>query len=159
MATTHTARARVIAATVATLALLAGCDRGGAPEATAPSEGVPASTQDSDAGSEGTAPGEDDTAATEGGQAVGPVPEGLEAVPVDMEPGDVLFFNGSLVHGSGPNRSADRFRRSFIGHYIGRSSERISAWYRPILTMEGEEVVVAENTDGGPCGVEVDGPH
>ncbi len=88
-----------------------------------------------------------------------PVPEGLEAVPVDMEPGDVLFFNGSLVHGSGPNRSADRFRRSFIGHYIGRSSERISAWYRPILTMEGEEVVVAENTDGGPCGVEVDGPH
>ncbi len=88
-----------------------------------------------------------------------PVPEGLEAVPVDMAPGDVLFFNGSLVHGSGPNRSADRFRRSFIGHYIGRSSERISAWYRPILTMRGDEVVVAENTDGGPCGVEVDGPH
>lgn len=88
-----------------------------------------------------------------------PVPEGLEAVPVDMQPGDVLFFNGSLVHGSGPNRSADRFRRSFIGHYIGRSSERISAWYRPILTMQGEEVVVAENADGGPCGVEVDGPH
>ncbi len=88
-----------------------------------------------------------------------PVPEGLEAVPVDMEPGDVLFFNGSLVHGSGPNRSADRFRRSFIGHYIGRSSERISAWYRPILTMRGDEVIVAETTDGGPCGVEVDGPH
>jgi ectoine hydroxylase-related dioxygenase (phytanoyl-CoA dioxygenase family) len=88
-----------------------------------------------------------------------PVPPGLEAVPVDMDPGDVLFFNGSLVHGSGPNRTADRFRRSFIGHYIGRSSERISAWYRPILTMQGHEVVVAENTDGGPCGVEVDGPH
>lgn len=88
-----------------------------------------------------------------------PVPEGLEAVPVDMNPGDVLFFNGSLVHGSGPNRTTDRFRRSFIGHYVGRSSERISAWYRPILTMQGEEVVVAENTDGGPCGVEVDGPH
>lgn len=88
-----------------------------------------------------------------------PVPPGLEAVPVDMEPGDVLFFNGSLVHGSQPNRSADRFRRSFIGHYIGRSSERISSWYRPILTMQGDEVIVAENTDGGPCGVEVDGPH
>jgi hypothetical protein len=88
-----------------------------------------------------------------------PVPEGLEAVPVDMAPGDVLFFNGSLVHGSGPNHSKDRFRRSFIGHYIGRSSERISSWYRPILTMQGDEVVVAENADGGPCGVEVDGPH
>ena len=29
-----------------------------------------------------------------------PVPPGLEVVPVDLEPGDVLFFNGSLVHGS-----------------------------------------------------------
>lgn len=88
-----------------------------------------------------------------------PVPPGLEAVPVDMAPGDVLFFNGSLVHGSNPNRSADRFRRSFIGHYIGRSSERLSAWYRPILTMSGEEVAIAENTDGGPCGTEASGPH
>ncbi len=88
-----------------------------------------------------------------------PVPPGLAAVPVDLAPGDVLFFNGSLVHGSGPNRSADRFRRSFIGHYIGRSSERLSTWYRPILTMRGEEVEVAANTDGGPCGVEVAGPH
>ncbi len=88
-----------------------------------------------------------------------PVPPGLAAVPVDLAPGDVLFFNGSLVHGSGPNRSTDRFRRSFIGHYIGRSSERLSTWYRPILTMRGEEVEVAANTDGGPCGVEVAGPH
>jgi hypothetical protein len=88
-----------------------------------------------------------------------PVPPGLEAVPVDMEPGDVLFFNGSLVHGSNPNRTVDRFRRSFIGHYIGRSSERLSAWYRPILTMQGEEIEIAENTDGGPCGVEASGLH
>jgi hypothetical protein len=88
-----------------------------------------------------------------------PVPPGLEAVPVDMQPGDVLFFNGSLVHGSHPNRTADRFRRSFIGHYIGRSSERLSAWYRPILTMHGDEVAIAENTAGGPCGTEASGPH
>lgn len=103
-------------------------------------------------------PEEADTSVSFSGDYV-PVPPGLEAVPVDMEAGDVLFFNGSLVHGSEPNRSADRFRRTFIGHYIGRSSDRISSWYRPILTMQGEEVVVAENTDGGPCGVEVDGPH
>jgi phytanoyl-CoA hydroxylase len=88
-----------------------------------------------------------------------PVPEGLEARPVDLAPGDVLFFNGSLVHGSHPNRTADRFRRSFICHYVGRSSERMSQWYRPILTMQGEEVLIEANTDGGPCGVEVDGPH
>lgn len=88
-----------------------------------------------------------------------PIPDGLTAVPVDLNPGDVLFFNGSLVHGSQPNHSRDRFRRSFICHYIGRSAERMSHWYRPILTMRGEEVEIALNPDGGPCGVEVTGPH
>lgn len=88
-----------------------------------------------------------------------PVPEGLKAVPVDLEAGDILFFNGSIVHGSYPNRSTNRFRRSFICHYIGRSSERMSIWYRPILDMQGNEVAIEANTGGGPCGTEVSGPH
>ena len=87
-----------------------------------------------------------------------PPPPGLEAVPVDMQPGDMLFFNGSLVHGSGPNTTKDRFRRSFICHYIGRSAEKMSQWYRPILTFNGEEVVIDANEGGGPCGTEIDGP-
>lgn len=87
-----------------------------------------------------------------------PPPPGLEAVPVDMEPGDVLFFNGSLVHGSGPNTTADRFRRSFICHYVGRSAERISTWY-PTLTMSGAPVSLEPATGGGPCGTEAVGPH
>jgi ectoine hydroxylase-related dioxygenase (phytanoyl-CoA dioxygenase family) len=86
-------------------------------------------------------------------------PPGLEAVPVRMQPGDVLFFNGTLVHGSGPNVSKDRFRRSFICHYIGRSAERMSTWYRPILTFAGEEVTLDANAGGGPCGTEATGPH
>lgn len=89
-----------------------------------------------------------------------PLPEGLKAVPLTLDPGDVLFFNGSMVHGSEPNRSSDRFRRSFICHYIGRSSERMSTWYRPILTMSGEEVEIDASTGGGPCGTEqATGPH
>ncbi|MDQ3856295.1 MAG: phytanoyl-CoA dioxygenase family protein [Chloroflexota bacterium] len=88
-----------------------------------------------------------------------PPPPGLEPVPVDLAAGDVLFFNGQLVHGSQPNTSKDRFRRSFICHYIGRSSERMSTWYRPILDFQGHEVVLEANEDGGPCGVEVSGPH
>lgn len=88
-----------------------------------------------------------------------PVPPGLEAVQLDLDPGDVLFFNGSLVHGSNPNTSQDRFRRSFICHYIGRSAERMSSWYRPILTMSGEEVILDANTDGGPCGTEATSPR
>ena len=88
-----------------------------------------------------------------------PPPPGLEAVGVDLAAGDVLFFNGTVVHGSGPNRSAGRFRRSFICHYVPRSAERMYRWYRPILTMVGDEVTLDENTDGGPCGTEVAGPH
>jgi hypothetical protein len=89
-----------------------------------------------------------------------PPPPGLAAVPVDMSPGDVLFFNGSLVHGSQPNRTADRFRRSFIGHYVGRSTERIGHWYRT-LSMSGERVALAESEGAGPCGTEFApaGPH
>ncbi|MGW5650763.1 phytanoyl-CoA dioxygenase family protein [Streptomyces humi] len=78
-------------------------------------------------------------------------PQGLAAVPVDMAPGDVLFFNGSLVHGSQPNSSGERFRRSFIGHYVGRSAERIGAYYRT-LTMSGERVPLLESEGAGPCG-------
>lgn len=92
-----------------------------------------------------------------------PPPPGLAKVPVIMEPGDMLFFNGTLVHGSGPNNSKDRFRRSYICHYIGRSSERMSEWYRPILTFGGDEVSIEANTGGGPCGtddtVSMAGPH
>ncbi|MFJ9899445.1 phytanoyl-CoA dioxygenase family protein [Streptomyces sp. NPDC091280] len=89
-----------------------------------------------------------------------PPPPGLSAVPVDMAPGDVLFFNGSLVHGSQPNRSADRFRRSFIGHYVGRSADRIGTFYRTIA-MSGERVPLAESAGAGPCGTEFapPGPH
>jgi ectoine hydroxylase-related dioxygenase (phytanoyl-CoA dioxygenase family) len=89
-----------------------------------------------------------------------PPPPGLAAVPVDMEPGDVLFFNGSLVHGSQPNRAADRFRRSFIGHYVGRSAERIGGFYRT-MTMSGARVVLPESEGAGPCGTEFapQGPH
>ncbi|MFJ3669324.1 phytanoyl-CoA dioxygenase family protein [Streptomyces sp. NPDC090106] len=89
-----------------------------------------------------------------------PPPPGLAAVPVDMAPGDVLFFNGSLVHGSQPNRTADRFRRSFIGHYVGRSAERIGAYYRTV-SMRGDRVALAESEGAGPCGTEFapQGPH
>ncbi|MET8472745.1 phytanoyl-CoA dioxygenase family protein [Streptomyces sp. NPDC006422] len=82
-----------------------------------------------------------------------PPPPGLVAEPVDMAPGDVLFFNGTLVHGSGPNRTKDRFRRSFICHYVGRSAERIAGYYE-LRDMDGRVVEAEESTGGGPCGNE-----
>jgi len=32
----------------------------------------------------------------------------------DMEPGDALFFHGRIIHGSYPNTTTDRWRRTFI---------------------------------------------
>jgi hypothetical protein len=68
-----------------------------------------------------------------------------------MDPGGYLFFNGSLVHRSQPSRSTERFRRSFIGHYVGRSNLRIGRCYRN-LTMDGTPVVPPESEGADPCG-------
>jgi ectoine hydroxylase-related dioxygenase (phytanoyl-CoA dioxygenase family) len=89
------------------------------------------------------------------------VPEGMSAVPVDLEPGDVLFFNGSVIHGSYPNTSKTRFRRSFICHYAGKSVCKISNFYNPLYRADGSVVTVEANPWGGPCGEEVPipGPH
>jgi ectoine hydroxylase-related dioxygenase (phytanoyl-CoA dioxygenase family) len=42
------------------------------------------------------------------------VSAGAQEVGLDMAPGDALFMNGALVHGSHPNRSIERFRRSLL---------------------------------------------
>ncbi len=82
-----------------------------------------------------------------------PVPEGMLVVPVRMGPGDVLFFNGSLIHGSYPNTSADRFRRALIGHYIVGEAREVGKYYHPVLRMDGSQVELGVSEGGGPCGV------
>ncbi|GHO46874.1 phytanoyl-CoA dioxygenase family protein [Ktedonospora formicarum] len=85
-----------------------------------------------------------------------PLPEDQEIRPMVMKAGDVLFFNGTLVHGSYPNTTQDRFRRSLIGHYISGEAEQVSQFMKPILRMDGTEVDLDASLPGGPCGVWVD---
>jgi phytanoyl-CoA hydroxylase len=85
-----------------------------------------------------------------------PLPAGLDATPVRMEPGDVLFFNGSLVHGSLPNRTADRFRRSLIGHYLHADARHVAEYYHPALRMDGTPLTLDVSDGGGACGEWVD---
>lgn len=85
-----------------------------------------------------------------------PLPEGAEVVPVTMKAGDVLFFNGQLVHGSSPNVSEDRFRRSLIAHYIEAKAEQIAAYDQPLIKMDGSPLYINESEGGGRCGVWVD---
>ena len=80
-----------------------------------------------------------------------PVPSGMEAVQCDMKAGDVLFFNGSLIHGSTPNTSAGRFRRSLIAHYVPAESQEVAHWYKP-YTFAGETFEIPPAEGGGPCG-------
>jgi ectoine hydroxylase-related dioxygenase (phytanoyl-CoA dioxygenase family) len=85
-----------------------------------------------------------------------PLGEGMSAVPVTMKAGDVLFFNGQLVHGSFPNTTTDRFRRSLIGHYIVGDAEKVAEFYHPALRMDGSVVGLDVSERGGACGVWVD---
>lgn len=88
-------------------------------------------------------------------------PPGLEPRMMRLKAGDVLFFNGSVIHGSTPNTSADRFRRSLIFHYIPASTVEMSHYYEA-LSFDGERQEIAVNMDGGPCGTTQDlpaGPH
>jgi ectoine hydroxylase-related dioxygenase (phytanoyl-CoA dioxygenase family) len=82
-----------------------------------------------------------------------PVPESLPVVPVRMDAGDVMFFHGSVIHGSFPNTSPDRFRRALIGHYIVGEAEQVARFYHPVLRMDGTEVTLEVSGPGGPCGV------
>jgi hypothetical protein len=88
-----------------------------------------------------------------------PIPEGTRVIPVCMKPGDVLFFNGQLVHGSLPNVSNNRFRRSLIAHYIEGEAQRVAAWNKPALRMDGSIVELETSENGSQCGtwVDVDG--
>jgi len=80
-------------------------------------------------------------------------PPGLKPLGVNLKAGDVLFFNGSLIHGSYPNTSKDRFRRSLICHYVPENSVEMSQWYFTRLRFDGGTVsTIAPATGGGPCG-------
>lgn len=43
-------------------------------------------------------------------------------VPAIADPGDVVFFDGHVLHRSHENRSKDRFRRAFVSHYANARS-------------------------------------
>jgi hypothetical protein len=81
-----------------------------------------------------------------------PVPAGLHEEPIDLKAGDVLFFNGSVIHGSYPNTSKDRFRRALICHYVPASTTELSNWYRYPYSFDGRKHAIADAVGGGPCG-------
>lgn len=69
-----------------------------------------------------------------------------------MRAGDVVFFNGQLLHGSGPNKSADRFRRIVVAHYVMGEARSVAAYYHPAFRFDGSEIRLETSEGGGACG-------
>jgi ectoine hydroxylase-related dioxygenase (phytanoyl-CoA dioxygenase family) len=65
-------------------------------------------------------------------------PPGTELVLVEVKAGDVLMFHGSILHSSMPNRSADRWRRTFLCHYIGSEVRSASEYFNPAFCATGK---------------------
>ncbi len=65
-------------------------------------------------------------------------------VGIDMKPGDAVFFSGRTLHGSAPNATADRFRRSLICHYVGQRANisRPSVERTCATSLSNEPVVI-----------------
>lgn len=81
---------------------------------------------------------------------------GTEVAAV-MDPGDVAFFGGHVLHRSHRNMSANRFRRSFVGHYANARS--FTMWggdggpanHLHILARGSTHLPYAQPRFGTPC--------
>ena len=82
------------------------------------------------------------------------IPEGLEQVQVNLKAGDVLFFNGALIHGSYPNVTKERFRRAFICHYVPERMTEMNSGYYPLHSFDGKTFTRGLAEGGGICGTE-----
>lgn len=75
-----------------------------------------------------------------------PIPDGMEEVMIEGEPGDVICFHGAALHGSAPNRTADRWRRAVITHYVGAGTEKAAMNCQPLYRRDGSTFTV--DSDG-----------
>ena len=74
-----------------------------------------------------------------------------ESIPVEVEPGSVVFFNGYLLHRSLPNKAPEgTYRRALVNHYMscesrlhwGTPPEGVSVSrfdYRDIIVVAGKD--------------------
>jgi ectoine hydroxylase-related dioxygenase (phytanoyl-CoA dioxygenase family) len=93
-----------------------------------------------------------------GDSHINPFPRDAKPIPVEVPRGSTMFFGGQLIHGSGPNRTTNRSRRTFVGHYVNEATTSLSKFYHPVHNAAGEVVSsVAIDQNGGPCGDGVGG--
>lgn len=78
------------------------------------------------------------------------------AIPVELEPGSILFFDGYLLHKSNKNVTENNSRRSYVCHYMNADS--MLPWsggalphpvedYRDIVLVAGEDPYAYKGTE------------
>ncbi|MCC6483801.1 MAG: phytanoyl-CoA dioxygenase family protein [Armatimonadetes bacterium] len=92
-----------------------------------------------------------------------------EKAPAVMEPGDVLFFPGQVLHRSYPNKAKERWRRAFVNHYCnarawvpwnhGAPFDGEAANDRHILARGKTHLPFATPRFGTPCAATAQAPH
>ncbi|MHA4845038.1 phytanoyl-CoA dioxygenase family protein [Flavitalea antarctica] len=71
-----------------------------------------------------------------------------EIVPLEAEKGDVVFFNGYLLHSSLRNKTKDHFRTALVNHYM--SAESMLPWDQDgkfPLTEDMRDIVMVAGED------------
>ena len=94
----------------------------------------------------------DDADSTNGLRPIAAKYAGQET-PCVMEPGDVAFFGGHVLHRSLTNRATDRMRRAFVSHYCNARS--FTPWgggnQEHILARGNTTLPYAQPRFGTPC--------
>lgn len=72
-----------------------------------------------------------------------------DEVPVEVNRGSVVFFNGYTLHRSLPNRAKSGFRRSLVNHYM--SAESLLPWRweenHSVAMLDYRDIVMVAGTD------------
>ncbi|WP_164779572.1 phytanoyl-CoA dioxygenase family protein [Paenibacillus kobensis] len=66
------------------------------------------------------------------------LPHGYWMEDMTTQAGDVVAFNGFVVHGSFPNNSRYQFRKAFTTHFIPRSSESVFVFNNQLVDKNGQ---------------------
>ncbi len=65
---------------------------------------------------------------------------GLPEIAIEASQGDLVFFDGRLIHRGGPILEPGSFRHSWAGHYIPRSLNPLAFEAAPILRVSFDGV-------------------
>lgn len=74
-----------------------------------------------------------------------------DAVPVEVDAGSIVFFNGYLLHRSLPNKATSGYRRALVNHYM--SAESLLPWRNPgdssvgMAVHDHRDIVMIAGTD------------